>query len=119
MLTENCAFRNLFKEGDFNIRATVVAKRKTRYVTEEAVQNTWREVIRDTLGGGIVNDGLNKYEFTITTENEKFEVVELGYFFLDKVFPKIQESNAVRFDIRKKSSLATSCKLRTWIIFRV
>ena len=105
---------SLLSIGDFNVRVTVVNKNN---ITSE---NSWKEVFRDSIGGGIINDNTNEYYLEITTGSEKcIQTTDVGNEILNNNFDYIKDEDIVRISLVKLPTENKSSKLKTWIIIRV
>lgn len=68
MLTRNSQIEKLLEEGDFNIRVTTYDPTRL-YPTPAQQKGAWVEVIRDSIGGGIVNT-TELYSLSIKTADK-------------------------------------------------
>lgn len=65
MLTRKSQIEQLLEENDFNVRVTIYDP--TKVSNHQIYQNAaWKEAIRDSLGGGIVNDS-KLYSISVKT----------------------------------------------------
>lgn len=65
MLTRNCGIEKLLEEGDFNVRVTIYDPASVSTDPKQQI-SAWKEVIRDSLGGGVVNT-ISLYSLSLKT----------------------------------------------------
>lgn len=113
MLTRNCAITKLLREGDFNIRVTVFDP--TRCSNDPEYQKgEWVEMIRDSIGGGIVNSH-DKVKLVIETTSRKhplFSGIISGYVIAEMIRVTCHTPEPIRVSI---APAYDTSKLRTWI----
>lgn len=97
----------LFEPGDVNVRVTI--RKKPDY------EGAWREVFRDVIGGGIVNDAKNQYMIRVRTgSGMEIQTADLGVDLIENNFDFFKDEEVVRIDILKFPT--EKHNPRTWII---
>jgi hypothetical protein len=112
MLTRNCAITKLLREGDFNVRVTVFDP--TRCSNDPEYQKgAWVEMIRDSIGGGIVNSN-TKVKLIIEHANKKhpFRGILKGSLVAEMIRVSCNAPEPLRISIAPANDTS---KLRTWI----
>ena len=112
MLTRNCAITKLLREGDFNVRVTVFDP--TRCSNDPEYQKgAWIEMIRDSIGGGIVNYR-TKVKLIIEHANRKqaFRGIISGSLIPEMIRVSCFVPEPLRISIAPANDTS---KLRTWI----
>ena len=112
MLTRNCAITKLLREGDFNVRVTVFDP--TRCSNDPEYQKgAWVEMIRDSIGGGIVNSN-TKVKLIIEHANKKhpFRGILKGSLVAEMIRVSCNVPEPLRISIAPANDTS---KLRTWI----
>lgn len=105
---------SLLRVGDFNVRVTVVDKGK---LTSE---DAWKEVFRDSIGGGIIHDTVNHYVIKIMTGSGiKIRTIDIGSQILENNFNSIKDEDIVRISLARIPAENKSPKLKTWIVIRL
>lgn len=105
---------SLLSIGDFNVRVTVVDKDKL------SSECAWKEVFRDTIGGGIIHDSTNQYYLEIRTGNGScIDTTDIGENIIENNFDLFKNEDIVRISLVKLPTENKSSKLKTWIIIRV
>lgn len=105
---------SLLSIGDFNVRVTVVDKSN---LTSEGA---WKEVFRDSIGGGIINDSTNQYYLEILNGSGKcVQTTDVGNEILNNNFDYIKDEDMVRISLVKLPTENKYSKLKTWIIIRM
>ena len=112
MLTRNCAITKLLREGDFNVRVTVFDHTKCSD-DPNYQKGAWVEMIRDSVGGGIVNSN-NKYKLIIEYVNRPhpFRGILKGNLIAEMIRVSCPTPEPIRISIAPASDTS---KLRTWI----
>ena len=107
MLTRNCGeqIAELLDKGNFNVRITVADKSSTG----------WKEVFRDSLGGGIIHS-LEDYVVSCKAQDYDLEFKSIGREIMDSCWRIIKDSNVVRINITKLP--IEKNKPHSWIIAR-
>ena len=109
---EDLIYNSLLRVRDFNVRVTVVDKEKS------SSESAWKEVFRDAIGGGIINDNINQYYFEIFTEPYSYiYYVDTGADIINKYFDYFKNKDIVRLDITKLP--VENNKPKSWIVIRV
>lgn len=99
----------LLMPGDFNVRVTVVDKEKV---------TSWKEVFRDTIGGGIIHDHTNQYYLEIMTGSGKgIQTADVGEYLIENNFNFIKDEDVVRINLVKFPTEKNTP--RSWVIIRV
>ena len=97
--------------GDFNVRVTKVDKKN---VTSDC---SWKEVFRDSIGGGIINDTTNMYYFDIMTGSGAcIQSSAVGHELISEIFDFIKNEDLVRINLIKLPSKNNNP--RSWIVIR-
>jgi len=103
------AVNKLLREGDYNVRVTIGHH-------DNQTDSAFLELIRDSLGGGIIN---SRNEFRFVVNAVRFEAVFSGGIFdvkgnefIANLKENIHDYVAVRIDIIKQR------RIKTWIIVR-
>ena len=97
----------LLETGDINVRVTV--KKRPDY------EGAWREVFRDVIGGGIVNDTQNQYMVRIRTgAGKEIQTAEVGNNIIKNNFDFFKDEDIVRIDLIKFPTELHNP--RTWIV---
>ena len=107
MLNRNCAITNLLREGDFNVRVTV-------FDHSTHTKGAWIEIIRDSIGGGIVNS-TERIKAEIIDENGRCIVCGIlaGNNIANIIDAYCKDPIGLRITLTK---LSDRSKVRTWII---
>jgi hypothetical protein len=102
----------LLMPGDFNVRVTVVDKENVNS------EGSWREIFRDAIGGGIINDSVNYYHTEIMTESyNSIQSTCIGTKIIENNFDYIKNEDVVRINLTKLPKEKNN--LKSWIIIRV
>ncbi|MBR6689147.1 MAG: hypothetical protein IKL68_03945 [Clostridia bacterium] len=112
MLNRNCAITNLIKEGDFNVRLTVFDPTKC---SDNPVyqKGAWFEVIRDSIGGGIVNSHAKvKLIIEYGSGKHPFRGIIRGSLISEMIRVSCPNPEPLRISI---APVSDTSKLRTWI----
>lgn len=121
MLIRKCeeTVGKLLSLGDFNVRVTLANELSTnpRFLQKSLVEGQWKEYIRDSLGGGVINDE-RAYEVTVLIckngEVTKSTVSNLnGNMILTMYWELFKEAEGIRIEIKSSTN-----QTRTWIIAR-
>lgn len=110
MLTRKCAIEQLLNEDDFNVRVTIYdPNRASNNPTFQ--KSAWKEVIRDSLGGGIIRD-MKLYSLSLSTADKVLlnNLHVSGWDIVDTILKFIQTPQPIRI------TLKTSVSTRVWII---
>ena len=112
MLTRNCAINKLLKEGDFNVRVTVFDHTKCSD-NPDYQKGAWIEMIRDSIGGGIVNSH-DKIKLIIECAYNKrhFRGIISGNVIADIIRVTCHTPEPIRVSIAPANDTS---KLHTWI----
>ena len=112
MLTRNCAIIKLLKEGDFNVRVTAFDHTKCSD-NPDYQKGAWIEMIRDSIGGGIVNSN-TKVKLIIEYEDRPhpFHGIISGSRIAEWIRVSCPTPTPIRVSIAPASDTS---KLRTWI----
>ena len=112
MLTRNCAIINLLHEGDFNVRVTAFDHTKCSD-DPDYQKGAWLEMIRDSIGGGIVNSH-DKVKLIIERANgaRPFSGIISGYIIAEMIRVTCHTPEPIRVSIAPEYDTS---KLRTWI----
>lgn len=100
---------NLLRTGDYNVRVTIGR-------TDNTSDLAFLELIRDSLGGGLI-DSDDIYDFTVYVVNKNGTTTSLkfngsGKTIINQISYYIPNSPGMRFDVSYGN------KKRTWIIIR-
>ena len=110
----NCV-NKLFKEGDYNVRTTICNTSKQS--TPEAACNAWCEVIRDCLGGGIVNSS-KRFTVMLTLANgTTHSLFSAGTGIVSLVKFHCHAPISIRLDIKELGSKPDTS--RSWVILNI
>ena len=110
MLTRNSQIEKLLEEGDFNARVTIF--NPTTVSTNPTFQKgAWKEVIRDSLGGGIISDP-KLYSLSLRTADKVLlnDLHVTGNSIADTIVRFCQTPQPIRITLR------TLYSKRVWII---
>ena len=117
MLARKCeeTIGKLLKQGDFNVRITV-AKKMPRGAKKPHVDESWKEALKESVGGGILFNSTNTYLVTCITENASTNFQATGNRILDECWKHIQNVNVFRINIIKHPT--NKHNAHSWIIVR-
>ena len=116
MLSKNCEKKvvKFLEKGQCNVKITIVDKvpmRSGKLVVEES----WKDTIKKSLGGSIINDSKTMYSVSCRNENEILNFTTTGNKIVETFWEYIKKSTIVRFDLTKTKDFKTT---KSWIIVR-
>ena len=102
--------------GKMNGRGAYIKKDVT--VVDKEKVTSWKEVFRDTIGGGIIHDHTNQYYLEIMTGSGKgIQTADVGEYLIENNFNFIKDEDVVRINLVKFPTEKNTP--RSWVIIRV